>query len=133
MHSTPSATLRVLLAEDSIHVRRQLVRMLEDIPGVQVAGEATSGAETLDAVARLAPDLLVLDLRMPEGDGFSVLERMGGRSGPVILVLTNSADSRTRARCRELGARDVFDKSTEFEAMIRVIGGLAPLQEGASP
>lgn len=129
MYSTSRSVLHVLLAEDSVHVRRQLLQLLGEIPGVVVTGEASSGAETLDAVARLNPDILVLDLRMPGGDGFHVMERLGGRNAPAILVLTNSADPRTRARCRELGARDVFDKSTEFEAMIRTIGGLAPSQE----
>lgn len=129
MYSTSRSVLHVLLAEDSVHVRRQLLQLLSEIPGVVVTGEASSGAETLEAVARLNPDILVLDLRMPGGDGFHVLERLGEREAPAILVLTNSADPRTRARCRELGARDVFDKSTEFEAMIRTIGGLAPSQE----
>lgn len=129
MHPIARSTLHVLLAEDSVHVRKQLVELLGEIPGVVVAGEASSGAETLEAVARLNPDILVLDLRMPGGDGFHVMERLGGRNAPAILVLTNSADPRTRARCRELGARDVFDKSTEFEAMIRTIGSLAPSQE----
>jgi DNA-binding NarL/FixJ family response regulator len=128
---TSRSVLRVLLAEDSVLVRGQLAHLLGEVPGVQVAGEASSGAETLEAVSRLDPDVLVLDLRMPGGDGFHVLERIGGRKTPAILVLTNSADPRTRARCRELGARDVFDKSTEFEAMIRSIRGLAPSKEAS--
>lgn len=132
VHAQAITTLRVLLAEDSVHVRRQLVELLAELPGVIVAGEAASGSETVDAVARLRPDVLVLDLRMPGGGGFHVLETIGAGTGPMILVLTNSADAPTRERCRALGAREVFDKSTEFEAMIRFIGGLAPLQENPS-
>lgn len=113
-------SLRVFLAEDSPAVRRQLAELLAEIPGTHVVGEAASGRETLEGVQREAPDLLLLDLRMPRGDGFHVLRRLQ-RGRPITLVLTNSADSRTRARCLELGALRVFDKSTEFEEMLEYI------------
>ena len=125
-------TLTVLLAEDSVHVRRQLVELLGEIPGLRVVGEASTGREALVSLERLDPQVLILDLRMPGGSGLEVLDtlRRGGRS-PFVFVLTNSADPRTREWCMQRGARNVFDKSTEFGELLTALADLASRPEEA--
>lgn len=66
--------VRVLIVDDEPLARSRLCRMLARMPGVEIAGEAADGREALEAVARLAPDIVFLDIEMPEIDGLQVAE-----------------------------------------------------------
>ena len=81
--------VRVLLADDHELVRAGVRRVLESSPGIEVVGEASRGDETLVKLAELEPDVLLLDLNMPGGDGFEVLRRARDEAGGTrILVLS---------------------------------------------
>ncbi|MGH7516449.1 MAG: LytR/AlgR family response regulator transcription factor [Gemmatimonadales bacterium] len=80
--------LRVLLVDDEPLARRRLRRMLAEERDVQVVGECGTGDEALAAVAREKPDLLLLDVQMPEGDGFEVLSGLSGQRGPLVVFVT---------------------------------------------
>jgi two-component system LytT family response regulator len=80
--------LRVLLVDDEPLARRRLRRMLAEEGGVQVVGECGTGDEALAAVARERPDLLLLDVQMPEGDGFEVLSGLSGQRAPLVVFVT---------------------------------------------
>jgi two-component system, LytTR family, response regulator len=90
----PARELRVLIVDDERLARQRLRRLLTGVPGVTVAGEAAGGAEALDAVPRLSPDLLLLDVQMPEVDGFAVLARLAesarqtSRAMPMVVFVT---------------------------------------------
>ena len=79
--------MRVLLADDHELVRAGVRRVLESVPGVEVVGEAARGDETLEMLARLEPDVLLLDLNMPGGDGFEVLRRARDAAGGTRIVV----------------------------------------------
>src|SRR4051812_41044354 len=68
---------RALVADDEPVAREAVTTLLRSEAAVSVVGEARSGAETVDLVRRLRPDLLFLDVQMPGGDGFAVLEQLG--------------------------------------------------------
>jgi len=79
--------VRVLLADDHELVRAGVRKVLENSPGIEVVGEASSGDETLKKLAELDPDVLLLDLNMPGGDGFEVLRRARDEAGGARIVV----------------------------------------------
>ena len=79
--------VRVLLADDHELVRAGVRKVLENSPGIEVVGEASRGDETLTKLAELDPDVLLLDLNMPGGDGFEVLRRARDAAGGTRIVV----------------------------------------------
>jgi two-component system, LytTR family, response regulator len=82
------ADLRVVVADDEPLIRRGLTRMLESETGVRVVGQARHGKEALAMVEREAPDLLFLDVQMPEMNGLEVAAELSGRPRPGIVFVT---------------------------------------------
>jgi len=114
--------LQILIVDDSPIVRDRLARLLEDVPHSHVIGEAAHAVEALEQSRRLAPDVLILDISMPEGSGIYVLETIKRESPDTrVLMLTNFTSDPYRHRCRELGADAFLDKSTEFEHIPRLL------------
>lgn len=121
----------VLIVDDSTIVQERLRVVLENLEGVRVLGLAGCAPEGLDEIGRKSPDLITLDLRMPGGDGFQLLEAMQGRdSVPEVVVLTNHASAQARRRCFELGAAAFFDKSGDFAGLERHIEALRTRKRG---
>jgi DNA-binding NarL/FixJ family response regulator len=96
---------RVLIVDDA-PVFRDAVRELLERRGYTVVGEADSAASAIDAVARLAPDAVLVDIRLPDGDGFELSAALT-RVHPELAVLLASADrvSPSPARVQASGAR----------------------------
>jgi DNA-binding LytR/AlgR family response regulator len=86
--------MRVLVVDDEPIARRRLIRMLERIDGVTVAGEAEDGEDALAKIDALAPELLLLDIRMPGLDGLAVARREGL---PPVIFTTAHADHAVEA------------------------------------
>jgi two-component system LytT family response regulator len=80
--------LQVLIADDEQPARARLRRMLADIDGVELAGEAADGATCVAAIARLEPDVVLLDVQMPNGTGFDVIEQVGPEAMPAVIFVT---------------------------------------------
>lgn len=106
-------TMRALVVDDSAYSRQTIKRMLESCEGVEVAAVATDGVDAIAKTVRLKPDLITLDIEMPEMDGFSFLRwLMVQRPTPVIIVSSYS-DTKTVFRALELGAADFIAKPTK--------------------
>ena len=130
--------VRVLLADDHALVRAGVRRVLEGSPGIEVVGEAARGDETLVLLGSLEPDVLLLDLNMPGGDGFDVLRAARDASGATrIIVLTLHVQSEYVARAVREGADGYLTKDAAVqelsEAIASVMAGRpyysAPVQE----
>jgi two-component system LytT family response regulator len=80
--------LRVLLVDDEPPARRRMRRMLAAEPDVEVVGECGTGAEAVGQVRALEPDLVLLDVQMPGGDGFEVVEQLGASVLPLVVFVT---------------------------------------------
>src|SRR5262249_58447578 len=80
--------LRTLIADDEPLARRRLRRLLRAAPCVELVGECGDGVATVAAVERERPDLLLLDVQMPELDGFGVLEALSPARRPVTIFVT---------------------------------------------
>jgi len=103
--------VRVLLADDHELVRAGVRKVLENSPGFEVVGEASRGDETLAKLAELEPDVLLLDLNMPGGDGFEVLRSARDTAGGArILVLSLHVQAEYVSRAVREGADGYLSK-----------------------
>lgn len=82
------ARIKTLVVDDEPLARRNLRVLLEADPEVELVGEASGGAEALALIAEHSPDLVFLDVQMPEMDGFGVLERLEAERLPVVIFVT---------------------------------------------
>ena len=85
--------IRILLADDEELVRTGLRMILRTEPDLEIVGEAVNGEDALQKVSELAPDVLLLDLRMPDGDGLAVLRRLPTGALPVLVLTTFDTDA----------------------------------------
>src|SRR5579871_7049545 len=97
-------TLRILIADDEPIARQILREHIEAMPAIQLAGEACSGRETLAQILQLRPDVVLLDLQMPEMDGLAVVRSLRGEGAPAIIFVT--AYERHAVDAFEVGAVD---------------------------
>ncbi|MBN9690325.1 MAG: response regulator transcription factor [Verrucomicrobia bacterium] len=117
-----TALRTILVVDDSLPVRRRLVDLIEDLPGVAVVGEAEDESEAIDLYRRFSPDVAILDIGLRSGSGIRVLEyiRLGGRKCQVIM-LTNFGDTGFREQCVRSGADHFFLKSSEFSQVLDLL------------
>ena len=80
--------IRTLIVDDEPLARENLRIRLRDVPDFEVVGECATGQGAVDAIGAHAPDLVFLDIRMPDMDGFAVLERIEPESQPVVVFVT---------------------------------------------
>jgi len=81
-------TLRVLVVDDEPLAREKLRTLLQKESDVEIVGECRDGAAAVSAIGRLTPDLVFLDVQMPEVDGFGVLEAIDPRAMPAVIFVT---------------------------------------------
>jgi two-component system chemotaxis response regulator CheB len=86
--------IRVLVAEDSVTVRELLVQILSSDPEIQVIGEAKNGMEAVEQAVRLKPDVITMDVHMPELDGLEATKEIMVRSPTPIVVVSSSHSAR---------------------------------------
>ena len=104
--------LRTVLIVDDHPTFRQVARLLLEAEGYTVVGEAGDGAAALADAARLRPDLVLLDVQLPDIDGFDVAARLTGREDGPVVVLTSSHDSSDfGALIERSGARGFIPKA----------------------
>jgi two-component system response regulator DevR len=117
--------LRVFVVEDSEVVRTRLVAMLAELRAVTVAGEAGSVADAVAHIPAGRPDAVLVDLRLPDGDGFEVVRAVKALTPtPAVVVLTSYAYPQLRARGLAAGADWFLDKATEFPRIPAILGEL---------
>jgi two-component system, NarL family, nitrate/nitrite response regulator NarL len=114
--------VRILVADDHAIFRDGLRRLLEGSDDVSIVGEASNGNEAIKMLAKLKPDILLLDLRMPEKDGLGVLEEINFDSMTTrVIVLTAAEDDRDVVRAMRLGARGVVLKQSASDLLLKSI------------
>ena len=114
--------MKVLIADDSEVIVRRLVTMFAEIKGVEIADQAGTVDEASTAVLRMRPDVVILDMQMPGGNGLDVLKSMQRNSvTSTVIVLTNHAFPQYRKKCLQSGAHFFLDKSTEFEKVAELL------------
>ena len=119
---------RVLIVDDQTLVRQGIRSLLELADGIDVVGEAGDGVEALDRIDALAPDVVLLDLRMPRLDGIGVLEalaRRDGASAPPCLILTTFDDDAAVLAGMRAGAKGYLLKDVSLDQLTDAIAALA--------
>ena len=89
--------LRVLIVDDEPLARKRLERLLRDEPDARVVGECGQAGEAITSVDQLDPDLVLLDIQLPDGDGFAVLEGIHRDRWPAIVFVTAYDEYAVRA------------------------------------
>ncbi|MGH2969987.1 MAG: response regulator [Solirubrobacteraceae bacterium] len=125
-HGSPPRPVRVLVVDDHADVRFLVRAILDDAgPELEFAGEAPGAREAVEVLERVDPDVVVLDARMPDLDGFEaaamILER---RPDCLILLCSAIVDDEIRSRAREAGIAACVSKD-HFEAIPRLVLELA--------
>ncbi len=123
--------LRIVVVDDHPVVRTGIAGMLAGQEDLEVAGEAADGAEAIEVVERLRPDVVLMDLRMPGLDGVTAIRRLAESGGPPVLVLTTYDADADILRAIEAGARGYLLKDAPpaelFAAVRAVAAGGTPL------
>ncbi|HCY63130.1 MAG TPA: response regulator [Oxalobacteraceae bacterium] len=115
--SSAPRTLRIFLVEDSPAVRDLLIQNLTNIPGVELAGVAEDENDALEKLLRHACDVLILDIRLKQGNGMSLLRTLAKLPDTEIsvkIIFTNNASDTYRRASAQYGVGFFFDKSTDF-------------------
>ncbi len=114
--------IRLLIVDDHPVVREGLRGMLESDPGLTVVGEAGSGDEAVTRARELRPDVILMDLRMPGGDGVSATSRiLTEQAGTRVIVLTTYETDQDIVRAVEAGAAGYLLKDTSRADLLAAI------------
>jgi DNA-binding NarL/FixJ family response regulator len=114
--------MTVLIVDDHPVVRQGLRVLLEVHDGIEVAGEAADGEQALARAAELAPDVILLDLKLPGMDGIAVLRELRARgTGARVLVLTSGNDPVQVGLALRAGASGFLYKDVDPDALVRAI------------
>jgi DNA-binding NarL/FixJ family response regulator len=119
------AALRILIADDHAAVRRGIRALLESHAQWEVCGEATNGKEAVQMATRLRPDVVVLDVSMPQMNGLDAARRIR-RAAPDarVLILTMHEANQLAAEVRRAGGDRLVRKSNAHQSLIRAIESL---------
>jgi DNA-binding NarL/FixJ family response regulator len=116
--------MRVLIVDDSEAVRERIKMLISELTMVEMIGEAENARQAIEHIRQQAPDVVILDIRMPGGNGIDVLREIDKKDRlPVIIMLTNYPYPQYRRKCMDAGADFFFDKSREFEKVVEVLSG----------
>ncbi len=114
--------LRILIADDHPLFRKGLRALLATVPRVRVVGEAVGGAEAVRLVDQLQPDLVLMDLKMPNGDGLTAIRQIAAARPDIhILVVTMFEDDDSVFAAMRAGARGYVLKDMDDDDMTRAI------------
>ena len=116
--------MRTIVVVDDHPTFRATACALLEAEGFVVVGEAADGLSALEVIERLAPDVVLLDVQLPDIDGFEVAARVAAFDSPPVIVLTSSRDARDfGSLIAESGARGFIEKAElSGEAMAALIG-----------
>jgi DNA-binding NarL/FixJ family response regulator len=114
--------IRVALCDDSFVVRHLLSKWISDADGLEVAGESADGLEAVELVRRRTPDVLVLDLDMPEYDGVYAIEKIREFDAALpIIIHSGSSGSRLHEEAHRAGSTAFVPKTGSPEELISAI------------
>ena len=115
---TKTTPVRVLIAEDSPVARELLVSIMQSTPGLQVVGTARNGVEAVRLARRLKPDVITMDVHMPEMDGFEAAHQIMSEAPCPIVIISNSMDKHEQDLtfgALKVGALSVMNKPTMYD------------------
>jgi two-component system, chemotaxis family, protein-glutamate methylesterase/glutaminase len=125
--------MKVLVADDSILFRRVMAEVLSSLPDVEVVGQAPNGMLALQKTKEFCPDLLTLDMEMPEMDGLAVLDALKGMANPPCVIVVSALTQRGGALTMQALQKGAFDFITkpdgaggQEQSRAKLLSDLAP-------
>jgi DNA-binding NarL/FixJ family response regulator len=113
---------RVLIVDDAEQIRQRIVTLLTESSQIRIVGQAGNFQEAWEAVRRLNPDTVTLDIRLPGNSGIQLLKEIKAHYPKVtVIMLTNFDFAHYRQQCRKWGADYFLNKSLEFEKIVDAI------------
>ena len=120
--------IRVFLVDDVPELRLLVRLTLEEDPGIEVVGEASNGRDGVDGVAATTPDVVLLDLSMPDMDGLEAIPLMRERSpNSRLVVLSGHEAGRVSLEALDQGATRYINKASDLGTIVRVVRDVAKL------
>ena len=114
--------IQVAIADDSAVIRERLWQKLSQLDGIQMAWQAQNASEAIAAFQQHRPEVVILDIQMPDASGMAVLAHIKKASPQtIVIMLTSFPQPPFRKCCLKAGADYFFDKSTEFEKVFEVL------------
>ena len=118
--------MKVFLVEDSPPIVARLRRLLGDVAGAEVSGNAATAQGAIDAIAADRPDLVLVDLQLAEGGGFDVLRALQPMTRDTeFYMLSSHASDPYRQLAERLGARGYFDKTRDMDKVRALVAARA--------
>lgn len=114
--------IRVLLVDDIADAREQIRRLIQFDPNIEVIGDARNGKEAIELSVKLKPDVVIMDVNMPDMDGIAATEIIREKVPYVqVIFLTVQTDNNYMRRAMNVGARDFLSKPPSFDELINAI------------
>jgi len=130
----PSASIRVVLVDDHALVRQGFRRILEDDPELTVVGEASNGTDAISLVKKTDPDVVVMDMAMPEMSGLhATMEIIKQRPGTKVLILSMYSDEQYVRNALDAGAKGYILKSAIENDLTRAVKAVAAGEQYLAP
>jgi len=118
--------MKIVIVDDSDLLRSRMIESLKDLPGVEVVGEAKNGIEALKIIKEMQPDFILLDLNMPELNGFGVMKMLkDNHNNTKICIFTHFSYPQYKEKSFEAGADYFFDKGQDFQEIKNLISQLS--------
>ncbi|MGA3245135.1 MAG: response regulator transcription factor [Bacteroidota bacterium] len=125
--------MRLVIADDNVPFRTRLSSILSGIKGIEIVGVAGDVPETLDTIGRTKPDLVILDIQMPGGNGFDVLSVIkSSKASPTVIMLSVGPRSAYETMSFLMGADYFFEKSSDLMRMARLLKSFTRERKAAS-
>ncbi|RME84462.1 MAG: DNA-binding response regulator [Caldilineae bacterium] len=122
---TPTRPTRILIADDHPVFRFGLRTLLQGEPDMEVVGEATTGSEAVDMAVELRPDVVLMDLNMPEINGIEATRRILAENPDIAVLVITMFDDDTVFAAMRAGARGYLLKGAEGEETLRAVRAVA--------
>ena len=117
--------MTLLNADDSSHIRDRIKDRVKCFDQVTIVGEADNGKKALEMVLEFNPDLVILDIQMPEMGGLEVLKKIKeAKIKTKVCILTSHSFPQYKAKCLTLGADSFLNKSDDFDKINLVIANM---------
>jgi DNA-binding NarL/FixJ family response regulator len=117
-----SAKSRVLIVDDAPTVRESLGWLLQDEPDLILVGDASNGSDAISLAIKLKPDLVILDIELPDKDGFDVTRQLKGLpTPPLVVLLSIHGDLVSRQRGTDAGCDAFVEKGSNWPALLAVL------------
>ncbi len=124
--------MNVFIADDSEIIRTRIGEIITDLDNVNLIGCASNVQEALSLLENLEPDVVILDIRMPDGNGMTILNELISRENiPISIIYTSYPYPQFRKAYLGAGATYFFDKANDTPEMVEIIVQLSTLEKSS--